>query len=187
MTSVNTAVLWVYQEVRDKKGVPLESGQKPSLCFRGQKHMLCIAAGHPVRVLKRSAKDFDKLRRVTQNGEEYPVEKAIQSLSEIAGRNGVTEQAKRLLELDMSDTAFEFEDYVDEEQVSNLVQPTKEDEDNAELDSENAARKRSGGSSVLAKVCEDLKIDPALARRTLRKKGLSRPYDDEALLRQVLG
>jgi hypothetical protein len=46
------AVRWVYQSVQ-ARGVSMEAGQKPSLCYRGTKHTLCVAAGHPVRVLTR--------------------------------------------------------------------------------------------------------------------------------------
>src|ERR1039458_5802329 len=91
-------VLWVYQTVEDIKGFPVEAGQKPSLCFKSRKWMVCVGAGHPVRVLKRPAKDFETLRPVFYGAGEYPVTKAIETLREIAGRNGITKGAQLILD-----------------------------------------------------------------------------------------
>lgn len=93
---MEVAVKWVYQEVRHK-GIPIEAGQKPSLCFRGRKFMLAVAAGYPVRVFKRPVIAFDKSRTVVHQGAEYTIARAIRQLEDIAGRNGITEKAKRLL------------------------------------------------------------------------------------------
>lgn len=115
------AVKWVWQEVKDKKGIPTEAGQKPCLCFRGHKYMLGVAAGHPVRVLKRPVKDFDILRAVIFKGKIYTTEHAVAQLEEIALRNGITEKARRLLERAKekrdSDTIDE-EEFQDEEGVT---------------------------------------------------------------------
>lgn len=92
------AVKWVYQSVRMPNGGRVEAGQKPALCFKGHKHMLCVSAGFPVRALKRPVADYDKMRDVVHDGANYTVERAVKKLKEIARRNGVTKAAKRLLE-----------------------------------------------------------------------------------------
>ncbi len=59
---MKSGVKWVYQMVRRPGGQKMEAGQKPSLCFRGRTHMLCVSVGHPVRILKRPVRDFDLCR-----------------------------------------------------------------------------------------------------------------------------
>jgi len=177
------AVLWIYQEVIGPRGEQLEAGQKPALCFRGTKHMLCVVAGHPVRVLKRSAKEFDKARRVLQNGEEYPAEKAQTTLLDVAARNGATEQAQRLLNSSLQAPIDETA-YQDEEKLVST------DPDWREIpEREDKPSKRVEGvprSDVLGRVCAELSIDPAVARRRLRKADLSAPYNDENVIRGAL-
>jgi hypothetical protein len=90
-------VLWVYQQVATGNGVRLEAGQKPSLCFKGRKHMYCVAAGYPVRVIKREVKDFDRLREVRKGANEYPVDAAIDQFRAIARRCGITKGAEAVL------------------------------------------------------------------------------------------
>lgn len=190
---METAVLWIYQEVK-AHGVPIEAGQKPSLCLRGRKHMLCVVAGHPVRVLKRNAKDFDKARRVTRNGAEYPVQRALETLVNIGARNGITAKAATLLERVRQSTEVNEEEFSDEEDVTSLSQPTPAQEDDAELESENSGRRKVNGSTgktarsnLLASICTELKIEPAVARRKLRKAGLHAPYNNEIDIRKALG
>lgn len=95
-------MLWVYQMVRVPLGsglsTKMEAGQVPSLCFKGRKHMFCISAGHPVRVLKRDARDFDKLRVVRQGDGDYSITRAVESFRDIAKRHGITAGAKAILE-----------------------------------------------------------------------------------------
>ena len=117
MSNTKFAMLWVYQTTTAMgHGRMVESGQKPSLCVKGRKHMMCVAAGHPVRILKRDAKDFDKYRRVMDGKDDYPVDKAVRRFNDIATRCGITEGAKKLLVLAESE-AGEFE--VDESQFEN--------------------------------------------------------------------
>lgn len=116
---MEVAMRWVYQQVKDKYGTPLEAGQKPSLCFKGRKNMLCVAAGHPVRVFKRPARDFDACRQVSMSsGGEYPIERAVLQFQQIAQRNGITEGARKLLQraAEMADDINE-DDFNDEEEL----------------------------------------------------------------------
>ena len=126
MTISKFSVRWVYQ----KK----ESGQKPSLCFRGHKHALCVGAGYPVRVFKRPVAEFDRYRLVQEipefNGSvpkgaqppgqhPYPIAKAVAQLQALAAKNGVTAGAARLLErAALQQNGIDEDDYHDEEETT---------------------------------------------------------------------
>ena len=112
-------VLWVHQKMStSKSSLKIEAGQQPSLCIKGSKHMLCVAAGHPVRVIKRDAPDFDRLRPVYYHGKAYTVERAVEQFNDIASRNGITQGARKLLEraanergsTELDEDAFENEE-----------------------------------------------------------------------------
>jgi hypothetical protein len=122
---------WIYQEVHDAKGIAIEAGQKPALCFRGRKYMICIAAGHPVRVLKRAVKDFDKARVVMMGKREYPLDKAIKQFTDIGERNGITEAAKKLLAR-VNGNGVNENEFQDEEGVTTMASETKATETTAE-------------------------------------------------------
>jgi hypothetical protein len=111
-------VKWIYQQVT-AHGASLEAGQKPTLCFAGNKHMLCVAAGHPVRVLKRPLKDFEDCRDVYKGNSLYPVIDAAKKLAEIGARNGITNGAVKLIERalakdvrDIDETEFQDEEHI---------------------------------------------------------------------------
>jgi hypothetical protein len=123
-----TAVLWIYQQVKTQKGHHLESGQKPSLCFKGRDWMLCVGAGYPVRVLKRPASDFNKMRRATFNGTEYPADRAAAHLTKLGKVNGITLGAQRLLALvSAPEIELKEDEYNDEEDqiVKNETNPAE--------------------------------------------------------------
>lgn len=113
------AVRWVYQAVKDKHGITLEAGQKPALCFKGRKFMLCVTAGHPVRVLKRPVEDLDKCRMVIYEGGEYSIARAVEQFALLGERNGMTEKARQLLAraTSMVDD-FDETEYNDEEDMT---------------------------------------------------------------------
>lgn len=131
-TKLQFKVLWVYQLVKAGHAtVKLEAGQKPSLCFRGRKHMYCVSAGHPVRVIKRKVSDFDSLREVQYTAvgnvqQTYPVPRAIEQFEDIASRNGITAGAKAVLERAKNSAlaaAFDEEALQDEEDVQMTETP----------------------------------------------------------------
>lgn len=187
---MEAAVLWIYQEVKHH-GIPIEAGQKPALCLRGRKHALCLIASYPVRVLKRPVKEFDRARRVIHRGEEYSILRALDQFSEIGSRNGMTERARRLLAKIRERAEVDEGEFEDEEEApytgpslepppSSIIEVTK-------IPIEGRSQKRSsGGSNLLATICAELKIEGAVARRKLRKAGLSAPYDDETKIREAL-
>lgn len=125
---VNVAVRWVYSTVVDRKLGKVEAGQRPSLIFRGASKMLCIVAGTPVRVVLRNAEDFDKMRIVLTQGQEYPVEKAVKMFKDIAERNGITVGASKLLDRAMRTaagmTAEEEGQFNDEEEIDRVKNET---------------------------------------------------------------
>ena len=90
--------------------------------------MLCIVAGTPVRVVLRNAEDFDKMRIVLTQGQEYPVEKAVKMFKDIAERNGITVGASKLLDRAMRTaagmTAEEEGQFNDEEEIDRVKNET---------------------------------------------------------------
>lgn len=124
MTNPKFSVRWVYQRV-ERHGQSYEAGQKPALCFRGRKYALCVAAGHPVRVLKRLVADFDRYREVVslkaspnpngghgmEGARPYTIEHAVAKLQELGARNGITAGAAKLL-----DRAATLQNGIDEDE-----------------------------------------------------------------------
>ena len=91
-------VKWVYQANATHIGSHVQAGQKPSLCVKLKKQMLCVAAGYPVRVVVRPVEDFDAYRTVMQDGLPYSVPAAVERLERLGQTNGITVGASRLLE-----------------------------------------------------------------------------------------
>lgn len=117
----DATVRWVFQRQDGQDGA-----QKPSLCLEGRKWMFCIAAGHPVRVLRRKLEEGRRYRTVVQaSGEGYPTLQAAQKLDEIGSRNGITEAARRLLRLVLeADTTSSLdEDSINDEETLAMTGP----------------------------------------------------------------
>lgn len=121
MNTENAAVKWIYQQVMHN-GVPMEAGQKPSLCLLGSKRILCVVVGYPVRVVIRKADDWIKYRQVFEGTPTRPVEArdAARRLLEIGTRLGVTAAAEKILrrvadgDTSIGDEAdFRDEEYID--------------------------------------------------------------------------
>lgn len=131
---MRVGVKWVYQQIVTD-GERGEAGQKPALCLQGRKHLLCVVAAHPVRVIKRAAADFDRYRDVTMNGGEYSAARAVKQLLDIAAKNGITKGAAALLDRIKANDGQDIdeESYNDEEQLSmNPEKPSQETTDNSE-------------------------------------------------------
>lgn len=103
---------WVHQNLlKDKRGTVIsESGQRPSLCFKGRKHMICVIGGHPVRIIKRPVDQYNSLREVSiqqpgpaETGKGhiaqtiYPIEDAVTQFRALGEKNGITQGASNLL------------------------------------------------------------------------------------------
>lgn len=122
-TKLQFKVLWVYQMCSVGHGAKIEGGQQPSLCFKGRKHMFCVAAGHPVRVIKRDVKDFDKLREVRYGEGPYPMERAVEQFRGIAGRCGITLGADAILKrAEQNLDVTELEDSLNNEEENAMTE-----------------------------------------------------------------
>lgn len=156
------AVKWIYQSVKDRAGIPVEAGQKPTLCFRGHKHMLCVAAGHPVRVLKRKASDFDTYRDVMKaNKQPISVAEAVEQLEGLieGGKygtkiaHGVTIGARKLL--DRAKAAITGEgtaDEINEDEFNNEEEMEMRNESPAPVADGTSPESVTGDAAVAPKV-----------------------------------
>ena len=132
---MNTSVRWIYQTCRTHSGL-IEAGQKPTLCIEAGDKMLCIGAGHPVRVLVRKLDDTKKTREVRTNNQAspYPITQAAERLWGIGETNGMTSNARRLLRrvLDGDTTELDPNQFEDEEEtaVTENTNPVPETDDN---------------------------------------------------------
>jgi hypothetical protein len=157
-------VLWVYQTTQHGAMKKYEAGQKPSLCFKGRKHMLCVAAGHPVRVLVREAKDFDRLRVVMRDKAPYAPLDAAKKFDEIGRRCGITVAARKILDRvkhDLSGT-----DDLDEDQFTNEEDTAMVTDDEAKTDGQGAEDKQTKET----KVSKTKKAKKPVAKKPVAKK-----------------
>jgi len=116
-------IKWVYQS---KGGV--QAGQKPALCFRGRKYMLCVIAGHPVRIIKRPVAEFTRCRECTkgQGGQPYELALGVEKLREIAARSGCTKATEHLLDKAAAYAASRAQPDVDEDEYQDEEEVTME-------------------------------------------------------------
>lgn len=194
MSSPNFSVRWVYQQVRVKKhgNLMMDAGQKPCLCFRGRKHALCIAAGYPVRILKRPVEQFDKYRLVMQTpaladgkpvpiGEpipgqvEYGVEQAVSVMQGLAKKNGITVGAQKLLDrAALQQNGINEDDYEDEEETMS-ENPAPVGDDGADVSTTNdAPAKPAEESTVSKKTSKKSGGKKAKATKAAKAKGAAR-------------
>lgn len=120
---MEATVRWVFQ--RQDGG---DGAQKPSLCLEGRRWMFCIAAGHPVRVLRRKLEEGRRYRSVVvpPGNEPYSPMTAAQRLHDIGSRNGITETATRLLRLVLEaedSSAFVDEEAIEDEETLAMTGP----------------------------------------------------------------
>lgn len=173
-----TAVLWVYQTVKGPHGTKMEAGQKPSLCVKGRKYIVCVSAGHPVRVVKRDVSDFNKLRHVAAPADktkDYDIDKAVAAFERMAQTNGITKGAQELLDLIKSNSGDLREEELqnEEDQEMRETEKTAVDETPAAGDSETASTTTNEETNVAAK--KKAKSKTAKAAKPVKKdKGPSK-------------
>jgi hypothetical protein len=157
-------VLNVYQTVRDPRShARIECGQKPALCFKGRKHMVCVIVGYPVRVVKRPAADFtsSKCKPPLYKGEAYPVARAVRVMSAIAARNGITKGAQLILDRAAGEATADLdEDLFENEEETTM---TKTQENPNPVDGEEGEAAGSEASETGASEPEPVK--PARTRK----------------------
>ena len=86
--------------------------------------MICAVIGYPIRLVKRPAKDFDKVRDVMKQGKEYDVIEAANKLKEIATKNGITIGASKLLDRALQEAAVIEEDQFNDEEELTMTSET---------------------------------------------------------------
>jgi len=140
------------------------SGCRPGIGFRGTKYASVVLDDEgTIRVEKVELREWDQMRVVPYKGAPYPIERAIKTLLKTAKHKPITVEAKTLLtrgDIEAADVT--------------LPEPTP------------TKPAKIVGTNVLAQACAELKIEPAAARRLLRKAGLSAPYTDAAAIRNAL-
>lgn len=165
-------VLWVYQMVSVGSGAKIEGGQQPSLCFKGRKHMFCVAAGHPVRVIKRDVRDFDKLREVVYHDGPYPLARAIEQFKGIAKRCGITAGADAVLKrAEANSDVSELEDSLTNEEESAMIETPPEAVPGSETDDKETSITKETTVKKLIKKNAKTKAPKAAKAKAKAKNG----------------
>lgn len=113
-------VLYVHQERTQL--------QKPALCLKGRKYMLCVMADYPVHLVKRPVELFGKCRTVPYRDGIYPIPQAVEQFMQIGARNGITKAAQTVLERAKAngvDTTHIDEDAIDDEESLTMKSETE--------------------------------------------------------------
>ncbi len=113
-------VLYVHQERTQL--------QKPALCMKGRKYMLCVMADYPVHLVKRPVELFAKCRTVPYKDGLYPATQAVDQFTQIGARNGITKAAQTVLlraKANGVDTTHIDEDAIDDEEHLTMKSETE--------------------------------------------------------------
>ena len=147
------SVRWIYQQTRSAAGL-LESGQKPTLCVVAGDKMLCVGAGHPVRLLVRPLADTLKCREVMTNDQRelYPVAAAAEKLWGIGAINGMTSSARIVLRhvLDNDEEPLDPNSFTDEEDQAMIENPNPVSEETAHEENDVKAKTKTKTKTKLA-------------------------------------
>ena len=159
----NSSVRYVGME---EHGVSL----KPVLGVRGTKYATCVVVDEEtIRAVQVPLKDFDRSAPVLYKGRPYPVDRFIEHMERQArqryNRRDMTQAARDAIARAQAGAGTE-------DVPPPLPEPTPP-----------PARPEA---NLLSRICAELKIDPSVARRQLRKAGLKAPYDNEKLIRENL-
>jgi len=198
---VEVSVKWLYDRI---------DGHEPALTFRGRKYGNCVVLDRPIRVFTIPVRDLDKMRIVEHHGKPYSVKVLAKDYLSKEKSHGITQAAKRLCQAVLDGThlpeeeidARPSENFVpgsDEEpgpkrkrksiqKVRDEITKRRENGDEPNPKKERASTTSDGPKrgTILATICEELKIEPKDARKRLRAAGMSAPYDDAEKIRAVL-
>lgn len=198
---MEVSVKWLYDRI---------DGHEPALTFRGRKFGNCVVLDRPIRVFTIPVRDLDKMRVVEHHGKPYNVEVLAKDYLSKEKSHGITQAAKRLCQAVLDGThlpeeeidARPSENFVpgsDEEpvpkrkrkslqKVKDEITKRRENGDEPKPKKERASTTSDGPKrgTILATICEELKIEPKDARKRLRAAGMSAPYDDAEKIRAVL-
>lgn len=165
---------------------PENEGVKLAICFRGTKHAHCVMNFDTgISVVKVELRYYDKADFIKDGPGYYEVKKACKKFLALTkrdvARRTITERAKELLERALSGDVTEAE-------LPATDAPAPKDEKPTTTSKEATKRIKSDDSkeSHLARLCNELNMEPTKARRLLRAAGLHAPYDDAAALKKVL-
>lgn len=152
-----------------------------ALMFAGRAYSYAIRPTAPIRVVKLSHdKDLANQELATYNGKPYPVERAVSFYRQLAKAKGITRGADKLLSHAKANVAWDKVEAAAGEDET--IEPTEAKSTLARKPRMTVAPK----SKVLDGICKDLKLEPSIARRILRKAGMSAPYTDAAKIRKTL-
>ena len=163
------------------------SGTKPALCLRGTKFASCVVNDDgTVRVEKVPLKEYDQMRVVPKDGKPYDPHACAQFFLDLTARPeirreatlGALELIRRVLH---GNVATEDVDFTAPSDIVIKSKAKKHSLTGGESDEPAKLR-----STLLASICTELSIEPTVARRKLRKAGMSAPYEDEAAIRAAL-
>lgn len=198
---MEVSVKWLYDRI---------DGHEPALTFRGRKFGNCVVLDRPIRVFTVPVRDLDKMRVVEHHGKPYNAKVLAKDYLSKEKSHGITQAAKRLCQAVLDGTHLPEEEIdarpsenfvpgLDEEplskrkrksiqEVKDEITRRRENGDEPKPKKERAPTTSDGPKrgTILATICEELKIEPKDARKRLRAAGMSAPYDDAEKIRAVL-
>lgn len=162
-----------------------DGGFKPAICFRAREYAHCVVnEDSGIHVIKVPVRDFDRAPVVMQRGEAYPPKQAAKYMldctTRVTSRRDITLKAAALLQgvLDGS---------ISEDAIDAPAAPVDHwKPKNQTLTTDGKEIPTRTPTTLVATICAELKIDPPVARKLLRKAGLNAPYTDEAQIRAIL-
>lgn len=148
-----------------------DSGAKLGIGFRGTKIAHCVMnTENGIAVEEVPINEYDRMRVVPNVEAKHAAEQFMAFTRRRTAQRSITPGAQRLLERLLNGEGVELVATTPEEPKASDATPPSSTQ----------------GKGVLAMVCADLSLEPAVARRRLRAAGLHAPYDDEAKIRAAL-
>lgn len=146
---------------------------KPALGVRGTKYATCVINdGETIRAVQVPLKEFDKYQPVSYHGRPYPVERFTETMMAMTKR--------RVNRMQITQAAL---DAIERARTGGTDEP---EAPAAPQPKAPVGRPQVDAPTLLGRICAELGIDPAAARRQLRKAGLKAPYQDEKEIRNIL-
>lgn len=155
------------------------SGEKPALCLRGRKYTHCVVIDFPVRVLKKTIRDFDLARDTIYKGSSYPVKLMVSHLRDIGKRNGITVGAQKVLDAAISQVQLDEEttEEMNVEESNNAAPAVNTEEikvDNEKVKKSKKSAAKKGAGKKQAKVAKPSKKAPPAKKAETKGDGLGR-------------
>lgn len=143
---------------------------KIALCLRGRKFATCVVNDdNGIHLVKLPVADYDRYARPRAETPKKVAQQLLAFTRRDVSPKSITQGAFDILNDVVSGQ-------IPEEDVEYVPPPA------AASNGEKPATR----STILAAICQELKIEAAVARRKLRKAGLHAPYEDEKAIRKAL-